>query len=43
MGDFNSPEMRAKIDEMEQELKKFTDERATVKKNLEAFDELRLE
>ena len=35
-----SPGMQAKIDEMKQELKKFTDERATVKKNLETFDEL---
>jgi len=35
-----SPEMQAKIEEVKQELKKFTDERATVKKNLETFDEL---
>ena len=38
-GDY-SPEMQAKIEEMKKELKKFTDERATVKKNLETFDEL---
>ena len=35
-----SPKMKAKIEEMKKELKKFTDERATVKKNLETFDEL---
>ena len=35
-----SPEMQAKIDEVKKELKKFTDERATVKKNLQTFDEL---
>ena len=35
-----SPEMQAKIEETKKELKKFTDERATVKKNLETFDEL---
>lgn len=35
-----SPEMQAKIEEVKQELKKFTDERATVKKNLKTFDEL---
>ena len=35
-----SPEMQAKIAEVKKELKKFTDERATVKKNLETFDEL---
>lgn len=35
-----SPEMQAKIEEAKKELKKFTDERATVKKNLETFDEL---
>jgi hypothetical protein len=35
-----SPEMQAKIEEVKKELKKFTDERATVKKNLETFDEL---
>jgi hypothetical protein len=38
-GDY-SPEMKAKIEEVKQELRKFTDERATVKKNLETFDEL---
>ena len=38
-GDY-SPEMQAKIEEVKKELKKFTDERATVKKNLETFDEL---
>jgi predicted ester cyclase len=35
-----SPEMQMKIEEMKKELKQFTDERATVKKNLETFDEL---
>jgi hypothetical protein len=35
-----SLEMQAKIEETKKELKKFTDERATVKKNLETFDEL---
>jgi len=35
-----SPEMQAKIDEMKKELKKFTDERATIGKNLETFDTL---
>lgn len=35
-----SPEMQAKIDEMKMELQKFTDERATVGKNLETFDTL---
>lgn len=38
-GDY-STEMQAKIEEVKKELKKFTDERATVKKNLETFDEL---
>jgi SnoaL-like polyketide cyclase len=38
-GDY-SPEMQAKIEEVKKELKKSTDERATVKKNLETFDEL---
>jgi predicted ester cyclase len=38
-GDY-SPEMQAKIEEVKKELKIFTDERATVKKNLETFDEL---
>src|SRR5208337_4579439 len=32
-----SPEMQAKIDEMKRELKKYTDDRATVEKNLETF------
>jgi hypothetical protein len=32
-GDYSS-EMQAKIEEVKKELKKFTDERATVKKNL---------
>ena len=35
-----SPEMKAKIKQMKKELKKFTDGRAMVKKNLETFDEL---
>jgi hypothetical protein len=35
-----SPEMQAKIDEMKKELKKYTDDRATVEKNLETFDTL---
>jgi len=35
-----SPQMQAKIEETKKELKKFTNERATVKKNLETFDEL---
>ena len=35
-----SPEMQAKIDEMKQELKKYTDERAMIAKNLETFDTL---
>jgi hypothetical protein len=35
-----SPEMKAKIEQMKKELKKFTNERATVKKNLKTFDEL---
>ena len=35
-----SPEMQAKIEETKKELKKFTDERASVKKNLKTFDEL---
>jgi hypothetical protein len=38
-GDYSS-EMQAKIEEIKKELKKFADERATVKKNLETFDEL---
>ena len=35
-----SPEMQAKIDEMKKELKKYTDDRETVGKNLETFDTL---
>ena len=35
-----SPGMQAKIEETKKELKKFTDERATVKNNLKTFDEL---
>ena len=35
-----SPEMQAKIEEMKKELKKYTDERATVETNLKTFDEL---
>jgi len=35
-----SPEMQAKIEETKKELKKFTDERATVQKNIKTFDEL---
>ena len=35
-----SPEMKAKIEETKKELKKFTDERAMVAKNLKTFDEL---
>ncbi len=35
-----SPEMQAKIEEVKKELKKFNDERATLNKNLETFDEL---
>lgn len=35
-----SPGMEAKIDEVKKELKKFTDERATVEKNIKTFDEL---
>jgi hypothetical protein len=35
-----SPEMQAKIDEVKKELKKFTDERASVEKNIKTFDEL---
>jgi predicted ester cyclase len=38
-GDY-SPAMQAKIEEAKKELKKFTDERATIKKNLETFDTL---
>jgi len=35
-----SPGMQAKIEEVKKELKKYTDERATVDKNLKTFDEL---
>jgi hypothetical protein len=35
-----SPAMKAKIEEAKKELKKFTDERATIGKNLETFDTL---
>lgn len=35
-----SPEMRIKIDEMKKELKKYSDDKATVDKNLETFDTL---
>jgi len=35
-----SPGMKAKITEMKKELKKFTDERATIAKDLKTFDEL---
>jgi predicted ester cyclase len=35
-----SPEMQATIEEAKKELKKFTDERATIEKNLETFDTL---
>ncbi len=35
-----SPEMKAKIEQMKKELKKFTDEKATADKNLKTFDEL---
>jgi hypothetical protein len=35
-----SPEMQAKIDEMKNELKKYTDDKAVVEKNLETFDTL---
>jgi predicted ester cyclase len=35
-----SPEMQAKIEEAKKELKKFTNERATIAKNLETFDTL---
>jgi len=34
-----SPEMKAKIEDMTRELKKFTDEKATAEKNLKTFDE----
>jgi predicted ester cyclase len=35
-----SPEMQVKIDEMKKELKKYSDDKATVDKNLETFDTL---
>ena len=35
-----SPEMQAKIEEVKKELKKYTDEKATVDKNIKTFDEL---
>jgi SnoaL-like polyketide cyclase len=35
-----SPEMQAKIEEVKKELKKYTDERAEVEKNIKTFDEL---
>lgn len=35
-----SPEMQSKIDEVKKELKKYTDDKATVDKNLETFDTL---
>lgn len=35
-----SPGMKAKIKTMQKELKKFTDERVTVQKNIKTFDEL---
>lgn len=35
-----SPEMQIKIDEMKKELKNYSDEKATVDKNLETFDTL---
>jgi len=35
-----SPEMQAKIDEVKNELKKYTDDKATVDANLKTFDEL---
>jgi hypothetical protein len=35
-----SPKMKAKIEEMKKELKKFTDERTMVETNLKTFDEL---
>ena len=34
------PKMKAKIEEMKKELKKFTDERTVVETNLKTFDEL---
>ena len=38
-GDY-SPEMQARIKEMKKELKKYTDDKATVETNLKTFDEL---
>jgi hypothetical protein len=35
-----SPEMQAQIEEMKKELKKYTDDKATVEANLKTFDEL---
>jgi hypothetical protein len=35
-----SPEMQAKIDEAKKELKKYSDERASIEKDLKTFDEL---
>lgn len=35
-----SLEIQAKIEEVKKELKKFTDEKATVDKNIKTFDEL---
>jgi len=35
-----SPEMQAKIEETKKELKKFTDEKTAVEKNIKTFDEL---
>jgi predicted ester cyclase len=35
-----SPKMKAKIEQMKKDLKKYTDERATIDKNLETFDTL---
>ena len=35
-----SPEMQAKIEQMEKELKKYTDDKATAEQNLKTFDEL---
>lgn len=35
-----SPEMQAKIEEMKKELKKYTDEKATIEKDIKTFDEL---
>lgn len=35
-----SPKMKAKIEEMKKEMKKFTDERAMIEANLKTFDEL---